>query len=300
MTLDWLRGTATALVTPFREDDTIDTDALARLVNYQIDGGVRILVPVGTTGESATTTSEEDQLIVRTVVAAAAGRARVIAGIGSNNTAVAIANGRRAREAGADAFLAVAPYYNKPTQAGLFAHYSAIAAAHPDVPIVIYNVPGRTVTNIAASTCLRLAREVDNIVAVKEASGNFSQIMEILAGKPDDFAVISGDDATTLPLIALGAVGVISVVSNQAPRHFSDLVTAALEGRWSEARALHYQLLPLMEGNFTETSPGPVKAALAMMGIARERLRLPLVPVEASTREAMRGWLVELGLLPEG
>ena len=165
---------------------------------------------------------------------------------------------------------------------------------------MIYNVPGRTVTNIAASTCLHLAREVDNIVAVKEASGNFSQIMEILAGKPDDFAVISGDDATTLPLIALGAVGVISVVSNQAPRHFSDLVTAALEGRWSEARALHYRLLPLMEGNFTETSPGPVKAALAMMGIARERLRLPLVPVEASTREAMRGWLADLGLLPEG
>lgn len=294
---DWLRGTATALVTPFRADGSVDPDALARLVEYQIAGGVRVLVPVGTTGESATTTAEEDGFIVRTVVAAAAGRARVVAGIGSNNTAVAIANGERARAAGADAFLAVAPYYNKPTQAGLLAHYRAIAAAHPDVPVVLYNVPGRTASNIAAETVLTLAREVENVVAVKEASGDLSQIMAILAGRPAGFRVLSGDDATTLPLLALGADGLVSVASNQAPRLVADLVEAGLAGRWDEARALHYRLLPLMEGNFTETSPGPVKAALAMMGLVEDRLRLPLVPVSEPTRAKMRGWLTDLGLL---
>ena len=297
MAPDWLRGLATALVTPFRADGSVDPDALARFVDFQIEGGVKLLVPVGTTGESATTTAEEDGFIVRTVVAAAAGRARVIAGIGSNNTAVAIANGERARAAGADAFLAVAPYYNKPTQAGLLAHYRAIAAAHPDVPLVLYNVPGRTVTNLSAETVLTLAREVESVVAVKEASGDLSQIMAILAGRPDGFRVLSGDDATTLPLIALGADGLVSVASNPAPRLMSDLVEAALAGRWDDARALHYRLLPLMEGNFAETSPGPVKAALTMMGLVEEHLRLPLVPVTDETRARMRGWLTDLGLL---
>lgn len=296
MHTSWLRGTATALVTPFQADGSLDLDALRRLVRFQIDGGVRLLVPVGTTGESATTTAEEDQLIVNTVVDAAAGQAKVIAGIGSNNTAVAIANAHRAKEAGADAFLAVAPYYNKPTQAGLEAHYRAIASAHPDVPIVLYNVPGRTSSNLSADTCLRLA-EVDNVVAVKEASGNFSQIMDILRRRPEGFAVLSGDDATTLPLIAVGADGLVSVASNQVPDLMSAMVEHALDGRWDEARALHNRLLPLMEGNFIETSPGPVKAALAMMGLIEENLRLPLVPVQESTRTQMRGWLEDLGVL---
>ncbi len=297
MAPDWLKGTATALATPFDADGHVDPAAIARLVEHQIAGGVRILVPVGTTGESATTTAEEDQLIVRTVVATAAGRAKVIAGIGSNNTAVAISNGHRAREAGADAFLAVAPDYNKPTQGGLLAHYRAIAAAHADVPIVIYNVPGRTVTNISAETTLELARTVPNIVATKEASGNFSQIMHILAHRPDGFRVISGDDATTLPLIALGADGVVSVASNLVPGEMAEMVEAALAGRFDAARAMHVRLLDLMEGNFVETSPGPVKAGLALLGIMDDRLRLPLVAAEAATRDKMRGWLTALGKL---
>lgn len=297
MAPDWLRGCATALATPFDADGTVDTAALRRLVDHQIQGGVKILVPVGTTGESATTTAEEDQLTVRTVVEAAAGRAKVIAGIGSNNTAVAIANAARAKEAGADAFLAVAPYYNKPTQAGLLAHYRAIAASQPDVPVVIYNVPGRTVTNINVETTLELAETVDNIVATKEASGNFSQIMQILAHRPDGFRVISGDDATTLPLIALGADGVVSVASNLVPAEMVEMVEAALAGRFDDARAVHVRLLDLMEGNFVETSPGPVKAGLAMLGIMDDRLRLPLVSVTDATREKMRGWLTALGKL---
>ncbi len=297
MAPDWLRGTATALATPFDADGHVDPDAIARLVEHQIAGGVRLLVPIGTTGESATTTAEEDQLIVRTVVEVAAGRAHVVAGIGSNNTAVAIANAARAREAGADAVLAVAPYYNKPTQAGLLAHYRAIAGADPEMPVVIYNVPGRTVTNIGPETTLELARTVPNIVATKEASGNFSQIMHILAHRPDGFRVISGDDATTLPLIALGADGVVSVASNLVPGAMVEMVDAALAGHFDKARAVHARLLDLMEGNFVETSPGPVKAGLAMLGIMDENLRLPLVAVEASTREKMRGWLTALGAL---
>lgn len=297
MAPDWLRGCATALATPFTPDGGIDTEAIHRLVEHQIAGGIKVLVPVGTTGESATSTAEEDQTTIRTVVEAAAGRARVIAGIGSNNTAVAIANAGRAKEAGADAFLAVAPYYNKPTQAGLLAHYRAIAEAHPDAPIMIYNVPGRTVTNITPETTLELAETVPNIVATKEASGNFSQIMHILAHRPDGFRVISGDDATTLPLIALGADGVVSVASNLVPAEMVELVDAALAGDFKKAREVHERLLDLMEGNFVETSPGPVKAGLAMLGILDERLRLPLVPVTDDTRAKMRGWLTALGKL---
>lgn len=292
----WLRGCATALVTPMHADGTMDRAALRRVVDHQIAGGVKILVPVGTTGESATSTAEEDAETVRTVVEQAAGRAKVIAGIGSNNTAIAIGNARRAKEAGADAVLAVAPYYNKPTQAGLLAHYRAIGEG-TDLPVVIYNVPGRTVTNISAETTLELAETVETIVATKEASGNFSQIMQILAHRPDGFRVISGDDATTLPLLALGCDGVISVNSNQVPKMMHDMVEACLEGRWDEARALHYRMLDLMEGNFVETSPGPVKAALAMMGICEEHVRLPLVPPSQATKDKMRGWLTALGAL---
>lgn len=297
MAPDWLRGCATALATPFDADGNVDLAALRRLVDHQIKGGIKILVPVGTTGESATTTAEEDQATVRTVVEAADGRAKVIAGIGSNNTAVAIGNAARAKEAGADAFLAVAPYYNKPTQAGLLAHYRAIAESQPDVPVMIYNVPGRTVTNINVETTLELAETVPNIVATKEASGNFSQIMQILAHRPDGFRVISGDDPTTLPLIALGADGVVSVASNLVPAEMVEMVEAALAGRFDDARAMHVRLLDLMEGNFVETSPGPVKAGLAMLGVMDDRLRLPLVSVTDATREKMRGWLTALGKL---
>jgi 4-hydroxy-tetrahydrodipicolinate synthase len=240
---------------------------------------------------------EEDQAVIRLTVEAARGRARVVAGTGSNSTAAAVEYSRAARDLGADAVLVVAPYYNKPTQGGLLAHFRAVAEAVAPLPVVLYNVPGRTSSNISAETTLRLAREVENVVAVKEASGNLSQVMEILRGRPEGFYVLSGDDALTLPMIALGADGLVSVASNEAPDLMSRMVDLALEGRWEEARELHYRLLPLMEANFAETSPGPCKAALALMGLLEENLRLPLVPVAEKTRELMRGIITELGLL---
>jgi 4-hydroxy-tetrahydrodipicolinate synthase len=297
--LDWMRGCATALVTPFSANGEVDESRMRSLVERQIAGGVSLLVPCGTTGESVTMTAEEDQLVIRATVEVARGRAKVIAGAGSNSTASAIHYSEQAREAGADAILSVAPYYNKPTQEGLYAHFRAIADAIAPLPVVLYNVPGRTSSNIAASTVLRLARDVENIVAVKEASGNFAQIMEILRNRPRGFRVLSGDDAVTLPMIALGADGLISVASNEAPDPMSRMVESALAGRWDEARRLHYKLLPLMEVNFAETSPGPVKAAMAMMGLLEENLRLPLVTIEESTRSRVRAVLAELGLLQE-
>src|SRR4030095_1505691 len=299
MQVDWLRGCATALVTPFAADGAVDEQRLRDLIEYQIAGGVRILVPCGTTGESATMTDEEDQLVIKTTVEVARGRAKVIAGTGSNSTVAAIEYSKTARELGADAVLSVAPYYNKPTQEGLYAHFRAIAESIPGLPVVIYNVPGRTSSNIAAETCLRLARDVENIVAVKEASGNLSQIMEIIRNRPAGFRVISGDDSMTLPLIALGGDGLISVASNEAPALMSQLNQLALAGQWDEARALHYRLLPLMEANFIESSPGPVKAAMALMGLLEENLRLPLVPVQEKTRTRLRDVLSELRLVKE-
>ncbi len=297
---DWLRGCATALVTPFRRDGSVDEERLTALVERQLAGGVRLLVPCGTTGESATMTEEEDRRVIRlTIEAARKSSARVIAGTGSNSTAAAIEYSRAAREMGADAVLLVAPFYNKPTQPGLYAHFRAVAESISPLPVVVYNVPGRTSSNISAQTVLRLANDVENIVAVKEASGNLSQIMEILSERPEGFRVLSGDDAVTLPLMALGADGVISVVSNEAPEMMSSIVGLALEGRWDEARALHYRLLPLMEANFIESSPGPVKAAMALMGLLEENLRLPLVPVEEKTREMMGRILADVGLLKE-
>jgi 4-hydroxy-tetrahydrodipicolinate synthase len=269
------------------------------LIEYQIAGGIRILVPCGTTGESVTMSDEENRLVIRTTVELARGRAKVIAGTGSNSTAVTITRSQIARSLGVDGVLTVAPYYNKPTQAGLYAHFRAIAESIDGLPVVIYNVPGRTSSNIAAETTLRLARDVENIVAVKEASGNLSQIMEILRDRPEGFRVISGDDALTLAMIALGAEGLISVASNEAPGMMWRLNELALAGKWDEARALHYRLLPLMEANFIESSPGPVKAAMALMGLLEENLRLPLVPVQEKTRARLREILIELGLLKE-
>jgi len=248
--VDWLRGCATALVTPFTSDGAVDDRRLRDLIEYQIAGGVKVLVPCGTTGESVTMSDAENELVIRTAIELARGRAKVIAGTGSNSTAIAIEKARAARSLGTDAILCVAPYYNKPTQEGLYAHFRAIAEAMPNLPVVIYNVPGRTSSNISAETTLRLARDVENIVAVKEASGNLSQIMEILRSRPENFRVISGDDALTLAMIALGAEGLISVASNEAPALMSQLNELALAGNWDEARALHYKLLPLMEGNF--------------------------------------------------
>ena len=296
--IDWMRGCATALVTPFTSDGAIDEDALTRLIEYQLSGGVKLLVPCGTTGESATMTEEEDQRVIKRTIELARNRARVIAGTGSNSTAAAIENSKIAQRLGADALLVVAPYYNKPTQHGLYAHFRAVTEA-VDLPIVIYNVPGRTSCNIAAETTLRLARDCQNIVAIKEASGNLSQIMEILRNRPEGFRVLSGDDSFTFPLIALGADGLISVASNEAPQLMARMVSLALDGKWDEAREFHYRLLPLMEVNFIESSPGPVKAGLAMMNLIGENYRLPLVPIQEQSRTRLRAVLSELGLLKE-
>ena len=299
MKVDWLRGCATALVTPFKANGAVDEERLRKLIEYQLAGGVKLLVPCGTTGETVTMTEEEDQRVIKLTVEAARGRARVIAGTGSNATDAAIKYSRAARDLGSDAVLVVAPYYNKPTQEGLYAHFRAVAEAVLPLPVVVYNVPGRTGSNIAAATVLRLAREVENIVAVKEASGDLAQIMAILRGGPENFRVFSGDDALTYALIALGAEGLISVASNEAPALMSQMVNLALAGDWDAARELHYKLLPLMEANFIESSPGPVKAALALMNLIEENFRLPLVPVEEKTRARLGQVLSELGLLEE-
>lgn len=297
MDADRFRGVGVALVTPFREDGSVDTDALRRHVNFQIEGGVGILVPCGTTGESATLSADEQALVVRETVSAAQGRVPVLAGAGSSDTADVIRRARAAREAGADGILSVSPAYNKPSQRGLVEHYRAVAEA-VDCPVVVYNVPGRTSSNVLPETVLALA-EVENIVGVKEASGDVNQIMTILRERPEGFLVLSGDDSLTLPLIAAGADGVISVVANEAPGLMSRMVGAALRGDYEEARALHYRLLPLMEANFVETNPIPVKAALAMMGRLKARYRLPLVPLDPANEPRVRHALAEAGLLEE-
>jgi 4-hydroxy-tetrahydrodipicolinate synthase len=299
MNVEWMRGCATALVTPFGADGSVDLERHRRLCERQTEGGVRLLTPCGTTGESVTLSASEREAVIAATVEAARGRARVIAGTGSNSTATTIAQTRRAVELGADAVLVVAPYYNKPTQEGLYRHFRAVAEAVPETPVVLYNVPGRTSSNVSAQTTLRLACDIENVVAVKEASGDLAQVMEILRGRPRGFLVLSGDDALTLAMIALGADGLVSVASNEAPGLMSAMVEAALAGRWDEARREHYRLLPLMDVNFAETSPGPVKAAMALMGLLEENLRLPLVPVAEATREKVRAVLEELGLLKE-
>jgi 4-hydroxy-tetrahydrodipicolinate synthase len=299
MKVDWLRGCATALVTPFSGDGLVDEERLRALIEYQIAGRMRVLVSCGTTGESATMTEEEDQRVIRLTIENTRGRARVIAGTGSNATAATIDYSKRAAELGVDALLIVSPYYNKPTQEGLYAHFRAVAESVSGLPVVIYNVPGRTASNISAGTTLKLASDVENIVAIKEASGNVSQIMEILRGRPNGFKVISGDDSLTFALIALGADGLISVAANEAPALMSLMVDLALKGEWDQARDLHYRLLPLMEANFIESSPGPVKAALAMMGLIEERYRLPLLPIHEKSRARLREVLIDLELLKE-
>jgi 4-hydroxy-tetrahydrodipicolinate synthase len=287
--IDWLRGCATALVTPFRKDGSIDEKCFLSLVERQIKNGVSLLVPCGTTGESVMMSEAERLQVIKLTVSAAHKRgAKVIAGTGGNNTASTIEFTRKARESGADAALIVAPYYNKPTQAGMFAHFSEIAKSVKGFPIMLYNVPSRTSSNISAETTLRLAEEYENIVATKEASGNFSQVMEILAKRPRHFKVFSGDDATTIPLIALGADGLVSVISNEMPKETAKMVDHALNGSFHFARKIHYKLLPLMEANFIESSPAPCKFVMAEMGLLEENLRLPLVPVSDATRKLLR------------
>ena len=292
--IDWQRGCGTALVTPFRRDGSIDDECFKLLVERQIKNGVKILVPCGTTGEAMTLSEEEKLHVIRmTIETAHKLKAKVIAGTGGNNTAATIDFTRKARELGADGALVVAPYYNKPTQEGLLAHFSEIAKSVKKFPLMLYNVPGRTCSNISAETTLKLAEKFENIVATKEASGNFSQIMEILQKRPKNFKVFSGDDATTLPLISVGADGLVSVCSNEIPKETSQMVEKALDGAWTSARKIHYKFLPLMEANFIEASPAPCKFMMAEMKLLEENLRLPLVTVTEPTRRKLREILKE-------
>ncbi|MCK5353005.1 4-hydroxy-tetrahydrodipicolinate synthase [bacterium] len=293
-----LKGCGTALVTPFQSDTQLDLEAYRKLIRWQLDSGVHFLVPSGTTGESVTLNEEEYRQVIRTCVETAAGAVPVVAGAGTNNTAQAIHLATIAQEEGADALLAVTPYYNKPTQEGLVLHFSKIAESI-NLPVVLYNVPGRTIVNITAETALRLA-QVDGIIAVKEASGDLGQVMQILNRRPSDFLVLSGDDSLTLPMMAMGGEGIISVASNVIPAEMSQMVDLALDGKWEEARKIHYRYLNLMELNFIETSPIPVKYALSRMGKLEEVYRLPLCPLSAPSKKTMDQELDKLNLVSSG
>jgi len=288
-------GTGTALVTPFRTDGTLDEGTLRRLIQRQIDAGVDFLVPCGTTGESPTLMHEEHVRVVEIAIELAKGKVPVLAGAGGYNTTEVIAMARELAELGADGFLSVTPYYNKPTQEGLFQHYRAIAEAVP-LPIILYSVQGRTGVNIEPATVKRLA-QIENIVGIKEASGNVSQMAAILNAVPEEFIVLSGDDAITLPVISLGGRGVVSVVSNEIPAEMSRLTRAALRGDFQTAREIHRRYHPLMEINFVESNPIPVKAAMAEMGLLEAAWRLPLVPPKAENQARIRAVLESLELV---
>jgi 4-hydroxy-tetrahydrodipicolinate synthase len=290
-------GCGTAMVTPFRRDSSVDEPALRSLIQRQIEAGVDFLVPCGTTGESPTLTHEEHLRVVEITVEVAARKVPVLAGAGGYNTAEVIALAGELAEIGADGILSVTPYYNKPTQEGLYQHYYAIAKAIT-LPIILYSVPGRTGVNIEPATVRRLA-EVENIVGIKEASGSIAQMSAILNVVPDDFTVLSGDDAITVPLAALGGRGVISVVSNEIPAEMARLTRLAVGGDFAGARELHRRYLPLMEINFVESNPGPVKAAMAEIGLLEPVWRLPLVAPRAENQAHIRGVLESLGLVPE-
>jgi 4-hydroxy-tetrahydrodipicolinate synthase len=287
-------GVGTALITPFTSDGGLDTTAISRLTRRQVDAGIHVLVPCGTTGETPTLSVEEKRRVIELVVAEAGGRALVLAGAGGYDTKEVIHMAAVARDAGADGLLSVTPYYNKPTPEGLYQHYAAIAGS-TDLPIVVYNVPGRTGCNVDPATLARLAT-IPNIIGVKEASGNITQMAEILRVVPPDFIVMSGDDAITLPLMAMGGHGIISVMSNEAPAELVQLVEAFERGALMEARHWHNKLLPLMQVNFIEANPGPVKFAMAAMGLCEPVFRLPMVLPQPAAQQKILAVLRDLGL----
>jgi 4-hydroxy-tetrahydrodipicolinate synthase len=289
-----IQGCATALVTPFTPKGELDEEGLRQLVTFQEDNGVDYLVPCGTTGESATLSHAEHLRVIQIAIDQAR-KAKVIAGAGSNSTSEAVHLSKGAKDLGAHAILSISPYYNKPTQRGIVKHYETIATA-VDIPVIVYNVPGRTGSNINPPTVVQLAK-IPNIVGIKEASGNMGQIMSILAQVPKGFTVLSGDDALTFPIMAMGGNGVISVASNVDPGSVSSMVHFALTGRWEEARKEHFKLLPLFNGLFIETNPIPVKTALRLMGKPGGPFRLPLCDMEPSNQEALRKTLADQGLL---
>jgi 4-hydroxy-tetrahydrodipicolinate synthase len=290
-------GCGTALVTPFRQDQSLDEGTLRRLVRRQIDAGINFLVPCGTTGESPTLSQAEQKRVVEITVEEARGRVPVLAGAGGYNTAEVIERALEFKSIGADGILSVTPYYNKPSQEGLYQHYKAIASAVA-LPIVLYNVPGRTGCNIEPATVTRLA-EIDNIVGIKEASGNIGQMAAIVARVPERFLVLSGDDSITVPLIALGGRGIISVVANEIPAEMTRLTQLALANDFPAAREIHRRYLPLMEVNFVESNPMPVKAAMARMGLLEPVWRLPLVGPKAESLTKIRGVLDSVGLIQQ-
>lgn len=281
-----LMGTGVALITPFKEDYSIDFDALTRIVNQQIDGGTNYLVVLGTTGESATLSSDEKTAVINCIKAANHGRLPMVLGIGGNNTAEVCNQLKTTDVSGFSAILSVSPYYNKPNQEGIYQHYKALCAVTP-LPIIIYNVPGRTGMNMTAETQLRLA-ELPQIVATKEASGNMEQVMQIIANKPTDFLVISGDDALTLPMMACGAAGVISVINHAFPKQFSGMVHACLEGRFADAKSLHYQTMESAIAIFADGSPSGIKTMLNEKGLCGTTVRQPLWPVNATVEANLR------------
>jgi 4-hydroxy-tetrahydrodipicolinate synthase len=287
-------GVGTALITPFSADGSLDESAISRLARRQLDAGVHVLVPCGTTGETPTLSFDERRRVIELVVAEARGRALVLAGAGGYDTKEVMHMAAMVKAAGADGILSVTPYYNKPTPEGLYQHYTAIAES-TDLPIIVYNVPGRTGCNIDPATLVRLAG-IPNIIGVKEASGNISQIAEICHSVPSDFIVMSGDDAITLPLMALGGHGIISVASNEVPAEMVQMVEAFERGAVADARYWHNKLLPIMQVNFVESNPGPVKFAMAAMGLCEEVFRLPVVSPRPSSQDKILAVMRDLGL----
>lgn len=285
-----------ALITPFKDDESVDYDALSKLVDYQVQNGTDYLVVLGTTAETPTLTEEEKKKIISLVVTKVNGRIPIVLGVGGNCTRTIVEKLKNDNFDGIDAILSVVPYYNKPSQEGIYQHYKAIASA-TKLPVILYNVPGRTGVNMTAETTLRLAREFDNIVAIKEASGNITQMDDIIKNKPKDFMVISGDDGITFPLITLGAVGVISVIGNAFPREFSRMVRLALEGDYANALLIHHKFTELFELLFVDGNPAGVKSILSSMGYIRNRLRLPLVPTRITTYEKIRVVLQKLNIM---
>lgn len=289
-----LKGMGVALITPFHKDKSIDYDALARLLEYQIQNGIDYLVILATTAETATLTPSEQNTLRDFIVERVRGRVPLVLGMGSNNTMAVVESIRNADLSPFSAILSVVPYYNKPSQEGIYQHYKAIASASP-IPVILYNVPGRTGVNMTPETCLRLARDFENIIGVKEASGNISQMDEIIKNKPRDFLVISGDDGISFPLITLGAVGVISVIGNAFPREFSRMVRLALNGDYQKALLIHHRFTELFSLLFVDGNPAGVKCLLNAMGYIENELRLPLVPTRITTYEKIRDVLNSLG-----
>ena len=290
-----LKGMGVALITPFKEDESVDYEALGRLVDYLLQNGADYLVVLGTTAETPTLTEEEKKKIIELVVTKVRHRIPIVLGVGGNCTKSVVDKLKNDNFEGIDAILSVVPYYNKPSQEGIYQHYKAIAQA-TELPVILYNVPGRTGVNMTAETTLRLAREFKNIIAVKEASGNITQMDDIIKNKPKDFNVISGDDGITFPLITLGAIGVISVIGNAFPREFSRMVRLALAGDYDSARTIHHRFTELFSLLFVDGNPAGVKSMLSMMGFVENRLRLPLVPTRIVTYEKIRNVLHELSI----